>query len=204
MDGFLFAMPRRTIQSIVRLVLSILLALPLADPGYAAGNDNTAAADYARELRKLAEAGDAEAQYGLALLLDLGSGPAQDRVEAIAWLHKAAAQDLAAACFTLGLKYEFGATVSRDPLEAAALYRRAALRDVPMAQFRLGSLHLADGPLPEPLAAFAWLGLAAEHGYPDAARARDQAVALLGPPERKRAEILLAELRQQIRQGRAK
>lgn len=164
-----------------------------------------AADDYPREIRELAQAGDAEAQFALAQLLDLGSGPAQNREEAMLWLRKAADQDLAAACYTLGLKYEFGATIRKDLRQAAAWYRRAALQDLPMAQFRLGLLHLPDdGSPPDPIPAFAWLSLAAEHDYPDAAEARDLAAGLLTPADRDRATEMREDLRQQIRQRRKK
>jgi hypothetical protein len=178
----------------------LFLALPGLSPLSAF---STAPADYAREIRELAQAGDAEAQFALAQFLDLGGGPAQDREEAVAWLQKAAEQDLAAACFTLGLKYEFGATLQRDLRQAAAWYRRAALQDLPMAQYRLGLLHLPDDGSPaDPLPAFAWLSLAAEHGYPDAAEARDRAAGLLTPADRLRATEMREDLRQQIGQGR--
>lgn len=161
--------------------------------------------DFTLEIRELAQAGDAEAQFALAQLLDLGSGPAQNREEAVTWLRKAADQDLAAACFTLGLKYEFGATLRKDLKQAAAWYRRAALHDLPMAQYRLGLLHLPDdGPSPEPIPAFAWLSLAAEHGYPDAAEARDLAAGLLTPEDRARAMEMREDLRQQINRQRKK
>lgn len=166
---------------------------------------SAAADDYPREIRELAQAGDAEAQFALAQLLELGSGPAPNREEAMLWLRKAADQGLAAACYTLGLKYEFGATLRRDLRQAAAWYRRAALQDLPMAQFRLGLLHLPDDGSPaDPIPAFAWLSLAAEHGYPDAAEERDRAAGLLLPADRVRATEMREDLRQQIRQQKQK
>jgi uncharacterized protein len=202
MDTLLFTKVRLTLPVLHRSVRGVLLFFALACLG--PGNAFSAAMDdYTREIRELAQAGDAEAQFALAQLLDLGSGPAQNREEAIIWLQKAADQDLAAACFTLGLKYEFGAILKKDLQQAAAWYRRAALHDQPMAQYRLGLLHLPDdGPPPEPIPAFAWLSLAAEHGYPDAAEARDRAAGLLTPEDRARAKEMREELRQQINQQR--
>ena len=184
------------------LLIFVLISLCPVHTSEAAGAPTD---DFIREIRELAQAGDAEAQFALAQLLDLGSGPAQNREEAITWLRKAAEQDLAAACFTLGLKYEFGVMRQKDLTQAAAWYWRAALQDLPMAQYRLGLLHLPDDQnAPDPIPAFAWLSLAAEHGYPDAAEARDKAAGFLSPEERTRAKEMREDLRQQIEQQRKK
>lgn len=206
MGDFLLTTSQRSVPAFPRLVLCVLVLLSMASnrPCAAASDGRTISADYAAELRQLAVAGNAEAQYGLGLLLDQSAGPAEERAEAITWLRKAAEQNLAGACLALGMKYEFGATVERNPEQAAALYRRAALQDLPMAQFRLGSLHLADGPLPDPPAAVAWLTLAAENGYPDAAWTRDRGATALSPAEREKAAALLADLRRQTGAGKAR
>lgn len=191
---------RPTLPVLQRSVRGVLLFLALAClcPAGTTGAVNGGMDDYTREIRELAEAGDGEAQFALAQILDLGSGPAQNREEAITWLRKAANQGLAAACFTLGLKYEFGATLRKDLKEAAAWYRRAALQDLPMAQYRLGLLHLPDDGKPEPVPAFAWLSLAAEHGYPDAAATRDRVAGFLTPEDRTRAKGMREDLRRQV------
>jgi len=202
MDSLLFIKAWFTIPVRQRSVWGVLLFFALAClwSMHAFSSDLD---EYTREIRELAQAGDAEAQFALAQFLDLGNGPAQNREEAIIWLRKAADQHLAAACYTLGLKYEFGATVSKDRQLAAALYRRAALQDLPMAQYRLGLLHLPDdGQTPEPIPAFAWLSLAAEHGYPDAAENRVRAAGLLSPEERTQAEEMREALRRQIERQR--
>lgn len=195
---------RRIIPVLPRPVRGVLLFFALACPcpAVVAGAVNTVTDDYAREIRELAEAGDAEAQFALAQFLDVGRRPVQNREEAILWLRKAADRGLAAACFTLGLKYEFGTTLQKDLKQAAAWYRQAALQDLPMAQYRLGLLHLPDDGKPEPGPAFAWLSLAAEHGYPDAAASRDRAAGLLTPEDRTRAKEMREELRRQIKQQR--
>ena len=189
------------ISRVVRIVLLFfgLICLWPGDFSFATADD------YAREIREMAQAGDAEAQFALAQLLDLGQRPERDRAEAVTWLRRAADHGLAAASYTLGLKYEFGATLPKDLKEAAAWYRRAALQDLPMAQYRLGLLHLPEEEgTAEPVPAFAWLSLAAEHGYPGAAEARDRAAALLTREERNPAKGLREKLRQQIRQQRKK
>ncbi|MHB8789491.1 MAG: tetratricopeptide repeat protein [Desulfobulbaceae bacterium] len=194
-----------TLPRSVRVVLLFFFLTCLCPAADSWGEVSAARDDYEREIRELAQAGDGGAQFALAQILDLSRGPAQNREEAIIWLRKAADQNFAAACFTLGLKYEFGATIRKDLQLAAAWYRRAALQDLPMAQYRLGLLHLPeDGAAPEPIPAFAWLSLAAEHGYPDAAENRDRAAGFLAPEDRLRAKEMREELRQQIRQQQSK
>ena len=129
-------------RSVRGVLIFFVLACPC--PAHVSGVSSAVTDDYAREIRELAQAGDAEGQFALAQILDLGSRPVQNREEAVLWLRKAADQGLAAACFTLGLKYEFGTTLQKDLKQAAAWYRRAALQDLPMAQYRLGLLHLPD------------------------------------------------------------
>ncbi|MDD3619267.1 MAG: tetratricopeptide repeat protein [Desulfobulbaceae bacterium] len=159
--------------------------------------------EFHREVRLLAEAGDAEAQYSLAMMYDLGNNLSRDEEKAVYWLRKAAEQDLAAACHALGIKYEFGSAVGQSSIEAAYWYRRAAVQDLPMAQFHLGLLHLeSSDPGPDPVQAYAWLTLAAEHGYPEALANRDAAARLLDAAGRARAEELGELLRREIRQRR--
>lgn len=161
--------------------------------------------DYYREITMLAESGDAEAQYSLAMMFDFGDTVPRDAEKAVYWLRKAAEQDLAVACYTLGIKYEFGSTVRQSPTRAAYWYRRAALRGLPMAQFHLGLLYLPGSGLPpDPVQAHAWLSLAADHGYPEALANRDAADALLDKADRSRARDMAARLRKQIRQYREK
>ncbi|HHO47026.1 MAG TPA: sel1 repeat family protein [Desulfobacteraceae bacterium] len=157
--------------------------------------------EFYREIRLLAEAGDAEAQYSLAMMYDLGNNLSRDEEKAIYWFRKAAEQDLAAACHSLGIKYEFGSSVGQSSTEAAYWYRRAAVQDLPMAQFHLGLLHL-EGAAPgsDPVQAYAWLTLAAEHDYPEALANRDAAAGLLDDEEKALAEELSERLRREIRQ----
>jgi uncharacterized protein len=161
--------------------------------------------DYYREIRMLAESGDAEAQYSLAMMFDFGDTVPRDGEKAVYWLRKAAEQDLAAACYSLGVKYEFGSTVRQSSTQAAYWYRRAAFRDLPMAQFHLGLLYLPGSGLPpDPIQAYAWLTLAADHEYPEALANRDVADELLDKADRSRAEDMAAQLRKQVRQRQKK
>lgn len=188
----------------VRLVLILFCAVflhPSAPQCRQAGTDE----QFHQEIKQLAESGDAEAQYSLAMMYDFGGHVPRDGEKAIFWLRKAAEQDLAAACFALGVKYEAGSTVRPSPSEAARWYRRAALQDFPMAQFHLGQLLLPGSTLQaDPVQAYVWLTLAAEHGYPEARANRDIAAGLLSGADRRRAETLTEKVREEIRQRRHK
>jgi len=187
------------VRFVVVFFCTIILSPP---PSY--GEQNDIVAEYYQEIRLLAESGDAEAQYSLAMMFDFGDHVPRDGEQAVFWLRKAAAQNLVGACYSLGIKYEFGSTVRQNTTEAANWYRRAALQDLPMAQFHLGLLLLPGSDLrPDPVQAYAWLTLAADHEYPEARENRDAAAGLLDDADRSRAEDMTEQLREQIRQGRA-
>src|SRR3989304_2979186 len=75
---------------------------------------------------KLAEQGDAKAQFILGTMYSAGKGVPQDDNEAVRWYHKAAGLGLAEAQFSLGLLYETGEGVAQDRAEAVRWYRMAA------------------------------------------------------------------------------
>lgn len=188
----------------VRLVLILSCAVLLL-PSASHGRQTGPVDHFFQEIKLLAESGDAEAQYSLAMMYEFGDHVRPDRDKAFFWLRKAAEQNLAAACYALGIKYEAGSTVPPSLSEAARWYRRAALQDLPMAQFHLGLLLLPGSALqPDPVQAYAWLTLAAEHGYPEAQANRNIAVGLLGGAERSLAEALTRKLREEIRRHRYK
>jgi hypothetical protein len=79
-----------------------------------------------RELRLLAEQGDAEAQYELGVMYDIGEGVAQDHAEAVKWYRKAANYGDADAHYALGVMYSEGWGVTQDDTVAMIWYRSAA------------------------------------------------------------------------------
>ena len=100
---------------IVALILAI--AAPVAAQDYEAGRQAYVRGDYAaalRELRPLAEQGDADAQAFLGIMYDIGDGVPQDYAEAVKWYRMAAEQGLAEAQFFLGFMYRFGKGVPQD------------------------------------------------------------------------------------------
>lgn len=100
------------------LGLSFILTMPVAlaadiEAGvatYNAGNYDRAI----QEFRPLAEAGVAEAQFGLGILYTEGTGVPRDQRQAIKWISLAAEQGHALAQLSLGVKYAFGEGVRQD------------------------------------------------------------------------------------------
>ena len=88
--------------------------------------------------RQSADQGDAQAQFNLGLMYDLGQGIPEDDAEAAAWYRKAADQGIAGAQYNLGLMYRNGDGVPRDFTQAAAWYRKAADQGHAFAQYTLG------------------------------------------------------------------
>tara|TARA_B100000315_G_scaffold196176_1_gene187254 strand:- start:128 stop:496 length:369 start_codon:yes stop_codon:yes gene_type:complete len=99
---------------LIILCLPAVLLLGAAEASSAdlpKGVEAYVAGDYAaalRELRPLAEQGDAQAQYSLGLMYEKGQGVARDDAQALKWYRKAVEQGHADAQFLLGLVYEKG------------------------------------------------------------------------------------------------
>lgn len=112
-----------------RLVQSLLLiALCLCSVAARAGDTAAADAAYrkgdyrvaARDLRVLAEKGEAKAQYRLGVLYDSGKGVKRDRAKAAHWYTKAAQQGFIPAQYNLAILYYNGQGVERDLVLAYA------------------------------------------------------------------------------------
>jgi tetratricopeptide (TPR) repeat protein len=101
--------------------------------------------DYGAALKvwsRLAEQGDADAQFRLGVMYESGQGVLRSDAEAIKWYRKAAEQDDGVAQFNLGIMYAKG--VSPNHAEAVLWYRRAADHGLAAAQFNLGMMY-AEG-----------------------------------------------------------
>ena len=117
----------------LRLPIALLLSLAcLAVPAWAdyqAGMDAKNRGDFAkalRELRPLAEQGDARAQFYLGMLYENGAGVPEDYEKAREWYEKSAAQGDANAQFYLGLLSAFGRGGPMDLVQAHMWYSLAA------------------------------------------------------------------------------
>ena len=119
---------------IVRLMLSLIIALLCADAVHAGDYEDGKAAyerrDYTTALTKFrsaAQQGSASAQFSLGLMYDEGKGVAQDFKEAVRWYKLAAAQGNAKAQFNLGISYGKGEGVAQDYLRAHTWLNLAAI-----------------------------------------------------------------------------
>lgn len=164
---------RHVTRSKIRLfanacAILLFLAAPVAadfDAGLSAFLDR----DYrrAREIwLVLAEAGDAQSQFGLGMMFEGGRGVPPDAEKASSWYRRAADQGMSEAQLSLGSLYEHGRGVARDPERAAALYRSAAEQGNPQAQYNLAALYLGgEGIAPDRELGIAWLRRSAAQRY---------------------------------------
>jgi uncharacterized protein len=97
-----------------------------------------------KELRPLADRGNAEAQYRVGLMYEFGRGYPADKAQGIVWFRKSADQGNAAAQQELGIIYATGDGVPKDDAQAVAWFQKAAKAGNAAAQFNLG-LMVAKG-----------------------------------------------------------
>ncbi len=118
-----------------------------------------------------AQAGDAEAQFNLGYIYNIGEGVERNDQEAVKWYRLAAEQGYSLAQSNLGLMYANGAGVAENDQEAVRWYRLAAEDGLAIAQNNLGVMYASGtGVVQSDQEAFKWLVLAAEQGYVEAQR----------------------------------
>jgi S1-C subfamily serine protease len=109
------------------------------------------------EIRKTAEAGDADAQYSMGLLYATGEGVPLEREQARKWMRKAAEQGDPRAQNQLGLLLDplwFGRRASEQAHEAARWYKRAAQQGYGPAAHNLQAMkdaRLVADDVPDPV-----------------------------------------------------
>jgi len=150
------------------LALVLFLHAPSALAALADGLDALKRKDYVaaeKQLRPLAEKGDAEAQYRMGLMYEYGAGVPADKAQMVAWLRKAAEQGHPAAECELGILYSLGEGVAHDDAQAVQWFRKSAEHGNATAQYNLGLL-IAKGAsvaVDKPQA-IAWFRKAADQG----------------------------------------
>jgi S1-C subfamily serine protease len=137
------------------------------------------------ELTRKAEQGDAEAQYNLAVIYDLGIGVTKSYAESGKWYLKAANQGLAEAQFQLGVRYfEFGKSARENFTTAFTWFFKAANQGVAEAQYNVGVMYQLGRGVPQNKAeAYKWFNIAGAQGYTKAIFARETLGAELKPDE---------------------
>jgi TPR repeat protein len=153
----------------------LLLAMDVAQPGWAAGDATTdkpvttqgtaGEKKGAREPRP--EPGDAAAAFELGQAYDEGRGVILDWPTAVKWYRVAAEQGHVEAQYHLGLMYEGRPPVPKDYAEAAKWHRRAAEQGHVVAQRHLASMYEHGLGVPQDYAeAAGWYRKAANQGDP--------------------------------------
>lgn len=128
-----------------------------------------------KDTKARAEQGDAEAQYNLALMYDMGIGAPQNYTESGKWYGKAAAQGVAEAQFQLGVRYFEHGKQSKDNYRIAfSWFFKAANQGMPEAQYNVGLMYqLGRGVPTNRVEAYKWYITAAAQKYAKALAARE-------------------------------
>lgn len=129
---------------------------------YRAGDYKTALAEFSA----LAEAGDPNAQFSLAVLYLSGRGVERDVVKALDLHRKAADQGLVAAEHGLGVFYYQGMGVKQDYAEALKWFGRAAAKGFAESEFNLGVMYFnSEGVRRDEIEVVKWISLAAARKF---------------------------------------
>ena len=198
-----------------RVTAFAVLLVVLAAPAWAGWDEGVAAynrGDYVtafREMKPLAEQGDADAQYNLALMYRKGQGVPQDDAEAARWYRKSAEQGYANAQYNLGVMYAKGQGVPEDYAEAVKWYRKAAAQGKADAQYNLGVTYYNGQGVPQDyVQAHMWFDLAAAGSPPgedrdSAVKNRDIVAKLMTPAQIAEAQRLAGKWRPSGQSGAA-
>jgi TPR repeat protein len=147
------------------------------------------------ELRRLGDAGDAQAAFDLGLVYDLGRVVPENFPVAMVWYKRAAELGNATAAFNVGVMYDAGRGVAQDRAQAAIWYRRAADEGFGRADYDLGLMYLhGDGVRRDTAKAKFYFQAAEQHGV-DAAR---EQLALLAKAEDATGEAAFAQAQAKI------
>ncbi len=151
------------------IAICCLLVTPIWAQDHNSGFEVGQPADFFRapsEWRRMAEQGQAEAQYNLGIMYEYGRGVRQNDVEAVKWYRKASVQGLSIAQYKLGIMYDNGWGVPASDTEAVRWYRNAAERGHPLAKHDLAFMYAAGtGDAQDYLRAHMCLNTAVAHGH---------------------------------------
>lgn len=163
------------------------VAVVLLVPVLALGQD-------AAELKKQADAGDAEARFGLGNVNARGEGVPPDFTQAVRWYRLAAVQGDVSAQFSLALRYARGEGVAQDYTQAVKWYRLAAEQGDDGSQFNLGVMYYhGRGVAQDYIQAHIWIDLSASAGHERAREARDELAEEMTVTQLAQAQQLAAE-----------
>jgi len=162
------ALPRRAPPPPQAQPPASIAAAPPAASAPAMVNDKLPATIGGPRLRAAAIAGNAAAEFEVAIRFAEGHGVPPNDEQALRWLELAAKQGLAPAQFRLGGFYEKGIVVKKDLAVARDFYAAAAAKGNGKAMHNLAVLYAEgiNGPADYRTAAL-WFRQAADHGIKD-------------------------------------
>ena len=173
--------------------LTLLAALPLllssivCSAAFATGQVAYDSGDYETALaewRPLAEAGDADGQFGMGLLYGNGYGVELDDFQALKWYVLAAGQGHANAQCNIAVMHANGWGVPQSDEEALKWYSLAAEQGVTPAQINVGRMYAGGfGAAEDKVQGHKWFSIAAELGDDDATYNRDILAATMSAEE---------------------
>ncbi len=149
---------------------------------------------------ELAAKNNANAQYWLAHMIELGLGVPRDPTKAVGLYKKAAAQNVVAAELRLGEIYLHGDLVPPDFGQAKTYLEQAAYYGDPRAAMLLGQIYrLGLGTSADPIEAYAWSEVASLEGSVFAKRERDASLGKLDTDKQQEAVVRAAQILEQIK-----
>jgi TPR repeat protein len=150
------------------LTLSFLLGNGVAVADYESAYSAYKAKDYKtafKEMLPLAEKGNLDAQFHIAMMYYDGLGVKKDRSISVAWLTKGAIRGDMYAQTSLADKYFFGVGVEKNDKTAVKWYTESAEQGHGMAQVSLGRMYdNGRGVLRDFVRGYMWYNLGAYNG----------------------------------------
>ena len=169
---------------------SVFADLDAVEDAYRAGDYVT----FFKELKTLAEQGDALAQHNLGYIYSIGQVVTQNYKEAVKWFRLAAKQGNTNSQHNLGLMYENGYGVTQDFKEAVKWFRLAAKQGDAPAQNDLGFMYLhGRGVVKNYVLADMWFNVATSSGLKQGKKNRDDTERRMTPKQIAEARKLARE-----------
>jgi TPR repeat protein len=173
--------------------------LEFAEKAFQSGDNEVAVKIFSA----LAQKNNANAQYWLAHMTELGLGIPRNPTKAIELYKKAAAQNVVAAELRLGEIYLHGDVVPPDFAQAKAYLKQAAYHGDARAAMLLGQMYrLGLGMSADSIEAYAWSEVASLEGSIFAKRERDASLGNLSADKQQeavaRASKILKEIKREM------
>lgn len=180
------------------LLVAALVLLPVSSliaDDYDTGLEAFNTLDYETALaiwQPLAEAGDADAQFGLGQMYGNGFGVMMDDAAALKWYGLAADQGHGKALSSLAVMHQNGWGVPMDEAEAIRLYTLAADAGEGAAMVAVGRYYAMDfSDSFDPVIAYKWFTLAAMHNNMDGKAQQESLAGRLSPAQLAEAQAMV-------------